>query len=141
MIIVSELIVPQNLVNNKFDDEASSEVVESYLKRVYENVDSYKITKGKIADNKMIFEGVISFKSGKKSKTSFIFESQTTTKTGKVKFTGQNPQISKNKKAFTLTGRLQNGKIMTESFTYNYLGKDSKTNKSQRVYGTISKRK
>lgn len=126
---------------DEFDEKESGEFVESYLKKVYENVKSYKITRGKLDGNKMIFEGIITFNSGKKSKTNFIFESHTITKTGKVKFTGQNPQISKNKKAFTLTGKMQEGKMITESFTYNYLGKDAKTNKSQRVYGTISKRK
>ncbi len=125
---------------DEFSEDDFDELGEGYLKKVYENVNSYRTVKGKIAGNKMIFEGIITFNSGKKSKTKFMFESATATKTGKVKFVGNNPQISKNRKAFTITGKLKGGKLVTESFTYNYLAKDAKTNKSKKLYGTINKK-
>ena len=125
---------------DEFSEDDFDELGEGYLKKVYENVKSYKTIKGKIAGNKMVFEGIITFNSGKKAKTKFMFESATATKTGKVKFVGNNPQISRNSKAFTITGRVKGGKLVTESFTYNYLAKDAKTNKSKKLYGTINKK-
>ena len=125
---------------DEFSEDDFDELGESYLKKVYENVKSYKTTKGKISGDSMIFEGIITFNSGKKSKTKFMFESSTATKTGKVKFIGRNPQISKNNKAFTITGRIKGGKLVTESFTYNYSAKDANTKKSKKLYGTITKK-
>lgn len=126
---------------DEFDEEEFDELGESYLKRVYENVESFKTIKGRINGNKMIFEGLITFKSGKKAKTSFMFESKTMTKSGKVKLIGENRQISKNTKAFTLTGNISGKRMVCESLNYNYLGKDAKTNTSKKVYGTITRKK
>jgi hypothetical protein len=52
-----------------------------------------------------------------------------------------NESISKNKSAYTLTGKVENKKLMIESFNYNYLGKDATTGKSKKLYGTIRKSK
>ena len=121
----------------EFDEEEFDNLGESYLKRVYDNVNSFKTTSGKIENNKLILEGLIEFASGKKAKTSFIFEGKTITKTGKIKLLGENKQISNNKRAFTLTGKMNGKKLITESLTYNYRGLDAKTNKSTRLYGTV----
>lgn len=125
---------------DEFDEEDFDTLGEGYLKKVYNNVDSFKTTSGRLSENKMIFEGVISFNSGKKAKTSFIFEACDATKDGRVKFNGKNPQISKNNKAFTLKGHVKDKKFLSESLNYNYMGKDATTNKSHRVYGTIRKK-
>lgn len=119
------------------DEEGFDELGESYLKRVYENVKSFKTVSGQTGKNKIILEGIITFKSGKKAKTSFILEAKEMTKRGKVRFTGMNENISKNKSAYTVTGRVENKKLMVESFNYNYLGKDSTTGKSKKLYGTV----
>lgn len=132
----------ENIDLDEVEEEGIDEVSESYLKNVYENVQSFKTSKATLkGDNKMIVEGVITFKSGKKAKTHFIFESQEVTKRGKLKFLGENKQISKNKKAFTLIGSVKDKKLLIESFNYNYTGIDSKTGKTKRLYGTIRRSK
>lgn len=125
---------------DEIDEEGMDDLGESYLKSVYENVSSFKTSKAILQGNKMILEGVISFTSGNKAKTKFIFESKEATKRGKLKFLGENKNISKNKKAFTLIGSLNNKKLMLESLNYNYTGKDSKTGKTKRLYGTIRRK-
>lgn len=103
-----------------FDEETFDEIGESYLKKVYENVNSYKTKNVSCKGNKLFVEGLITFNSGKKRNTTFIFESKTATKSGAVKFLGKNKELSGAKKAFSLKGRVNNGKLMTESLTYSY---------------------
>jgi len=122
----------------EFDEESFDELEEKYLKGIYENVSSYKTTKGSMEDNKIVLEGVITFTSGKQKKTTTIFESHTVTKKGKVRFLGENVNITKSKKAFVLTGNLDGKKVISESLTYNYGTKDE-AGKSQRLYGTVRK--
>ena len=64
------------------------------------------------------------------------------TKRGKVRFVGMNENISKNKSAYTLTGRVDsNKKLVVEMFNYNYNGKDESTGRSKKLYGTIRRSK
>lgn len=121
---------------DEFDEETFDNIGESYLKKVYENVDSYKTSEVKLSkDNKIVIEGLIKFNSGNVKKTSFIFESKDMTKAGKLRFIGENCQISRGKKSFTLTGNLTNKKFISEALNYNYKTKNS-DGKSTRVYGT-----
>lgn len=122
---------------DEMDEETFDKLGESYLKKVYDNIDSYRTTSGKIMGNTLMLEGLLTFKSGKKVKTNFIFESSHKTKKGKLKFLGENKQITNNKKAFTLTGSVKDKKLILESLTYNYKGKDAKTRKSVSLYGTV----
>lgn len=124
---------------DEFEETDFDTLGEKYLKRVYENVQSFKTTKGSLSGNQLKLEGLITFKSGKEATTNFIFEAHTISKTGKLKFLGENKQFAKGKKSFTLTGSKQGNKLMMESLTYNYRGKDASTNKSQRLYGRVSK--
>lgn len=123
---------------DEFDEESFDGLGESYLKKVYENVDSYKTTSIKENGNSIVVEGVINFKSGKAGKTSFLFEAKDCTKDGRVRFVGENAQLTKGKKSFTISGKVADKKFITESFNYNYRAKD-KDGKSSRVYGTIKK--
>lgn len=120
-----------------FDEESFDELGESYLKNVYENVESYKTTSASVKDNQLMLEGIIHFASGKDKKTNFIFESSQATKRGKVKFLGENQQITKGKKSFSITGNLNSGKFITESFNYNYSVKQDGMDKPTRFYGTL----
>lgn len=124
---------------DEFSEEDFDELGESYLKKVYENVKSYKTTSAKTQGNKLFIEGLIKFSSGKEKKTSFVFESRTITKSGKAKLIGENLQISRGHKSFKLTGTVNNGKFISESLNYNYRVKNG--NSSQRVYGTAKKSK
>ena len=121
---------------DEFSEEEFDELGESYLKKVYENVNNYKTTSAKIKGNKLYLEGLIKFNSGKTKKTSFIFESKTLDKNNKAKFIGENVQISRGHKSFKLTGTLNNNKFIAESLNYNYKAKDGSGN-SKRVYGTV----
>lgn len=124
---------------DSIDDEGFDTLGESYLKKVYENVKSFKTSSSSIKDGKLMVEGIISFNSGKKAKTSFVFESISKTKRGKIKFLGKNPNFSKSKSAFTLIAKPEGKKAVCESLTYNYVAKDSKSNKKLPVYGKVSK--
>ena len=123
---------------DEFDEETFDELGESFLKNTYENVKGYKTESIKEQDgNKLVIEGLITFNSGKVKKTSFIFEAKDITKSGKVRFIGENCQLSRGKKSFTVAGKVQEGKFISESLNYNYRAKDAKSGKSTRMYGTV----
>ena len=119
-----------------FDEESFDGLGESYLKSIYENVESYKSTNVTSSGNKLKVEGLIKFNSGSEKPTSFIFEAKDTTKSGITRFVGENVNITRGKKAFTIRGTVNEGKFITESFNYNYKTKDT-NGKSQRIYGTL----
>ena len=126
---------------DEIDEEDVDELGESYLKKVYENVNSFKSNNCKIENGKLIIEGVIGFKSGKEKNTSFVFESVNTTKTGKVKILGENKGISKCKNAFTFTGKVDNKKFIAESLTYKYNAKADSDDTAKKIYGRVTKKK
>ena len=122
-----------------FDSDSFDELGESYLKSVYENVSSYKTTGVSSKGNTLVVEGLIKFNSGKMKPTKFIFEASTATKNNKLRFIGENKQITRGRKAFTITGKLnENKSFITERFNYNYMTKNEK-GKSTRLYGTLKK--
>lgn len=123
---------------DEFDEEGFDELGESYLKKVYENVNSFKTTGIKEIKNKLCIEGLINFKSGNTKKTSFLFEAKDVDSKGKIRFIGENREITRGKKSFTVAGRMKGKKFMCESLNYNYRAKDEK-GKSTRLYGTIKK--
>lgn len=123
---------------NEFDEESFDELGESYLKETYDNVVSYKTTDVSTDDKSIFVEGVITFDSGAKKKTSFVFEAKDATRSGKVRLIGENVQITAGKKSFTVSGHVKDNKFITESFNYNYRAKDDSGN-SSRVYGTVRK--
>ena len=126
----------QDVEIEEFDEESFDNLGESYLRQVYENVSGFKTSDVQSTTNKIIVEGIISFNSGKKAKTKFMFEAKDATKSGKLRFTGLNENISKNKKAFTLTGILKENKLISESLNYNYSAQ-AENGKSKRLYGTV----
>ena len=122
-----------------FDSDSFDELGESYLKSVYENVSSYKTTDVSSKGNTLVVEGLIKFNSGKMKPTKFVFEASTATKNNKLRFIGENKQITRGRKAFTITGKLNKNKsFITERFNYNYMTKNEKGN-STRLYGTLKK--
>lgn len=126
---------------DEFDEESFDELGEKYLKKVYENVKSYKTSSGSMKNDKLKLEGVITFNSGKQAKTTFLFEGASILKNGTLKLIGENKNFSDKKNAFGLRGKVSGNKLMVESFNYNYIGKDAATGQSKKLYGTIRKAK
>ena len=127
----------QDVDIDEFEEEDFDELGEKYLRRVYENVKSYKTTKGAMKGNKIELEGVITFKSGKQGKTNFVFEAKNITKSGKLKFIGENKQFARGHQSFILTGKADGKKLIAEGLTYNYRTRDAKTGASKKLYGTV----
>lgn len=120
-----------------FDSDSFDELGEAYLKAVYENVSSYKTTDVSSQGNTLVVEGLIKFNSGNMKPTKFVFEAKTATKNNKLRFIGENKNITRGRKAFTLTGTLnENKSFITERFNYNYMTKNE-AGKSTRIYGTL----
>lgn len=120
------------------DEKIMDELGESYLKSVYENVDSFRTT-GIFTDSDdkhLVVEGLITFKSGAKKSTGFIFEAHSATESGKVKFVGKNDHFSKGNKSFILTGNVSNKTFLPESLTYNYRVKTADGNFSK-LHGIV----
>ena len=131
-----EVSVEDEVEVDEFVEESFNRLGEGYLKKVYNNVKSFATTDVRGGNSKLVVEGVITFNSGKQKKTTFAFESTQRTKSGKFKFLGENVQITKGKRAFSLTGKISGNKFLPESFNYNYKAKDVNGN-SKRLYGTI----
>lgn len=120
----------------EFDEESFDNLGESYLKRCYENVTSFKTSNITLNENKeFIIEGKIGFDSGNEKDTQFIF-SKKSNEDGKLKLEGYNKQISKGKKTFKLNCSVNDKALVCESLNYNYKGKND-LNESVRVYGTV----
>ena len=123
---------------DEFEEKDFDELGESYLKKVYDNVTGFKTTSGKMKDNSIILEGIISFASGKQAKTNFVFRADKVSRDGKVKFLGENLQISKNHSAYVLTASVKDKKVISEKLQYHYFAKDT-NNKGKNLYGVVSK--
>lgn len=104
----------------EFDEESFDEMGESFLRKVYSNVDKFSTTDATYNNGSLIVEGNIRFNSGKEKKTQFIFENRKVTKRGRTMLEGYNTTFSKNLKAFKLKGTLSEGKFTPESLFYNF---------------------
>ncbi len=123
-----------------FDEESFDEIGESYLRKVYENVDSFLTESVNSLGKKLTVEGLITFTSGKKKHTSFVFENIQRTKRGKVVLEGYNKTFSNSTKAFNLKGNLTNKQFVSESMIYNYNTKvlnESNELETAKVYGRV----
>ena len=123
---------------NEFDERSFDKLGESFLKKVYGNVKSFKTTEVLGNNKNIVVEGTIRFASGNIKKTRFVFESKDVSKTGKMRFAGMNEQLSRGKKSFTVTGKLNGSKFIAESMSYNYTAKVG--DKSTKITGTVNNR-
>ena len=123
----------------EFDEESFDGLGESYLRNCYKNVNSFKTSDVHMHRNKVFVEGIITFDSGNKKKTNFVFEA-VKSDNGNIKFEGYNKQISRGKKVFKMNASKENNKLVCESLNYNYRSRNE-LNESVRVYGTVSKKK
>ena len=107
------------------------------LKKVYDNVKSFKTTNLVEDTNGLMVEGLITFTSGKERKTTFNFTESKKLKSGKVILEGYNNTFSKSKKAFSLKGSIEDKKFVSESLGYHYITKN--LNESIRVNGKVKR--
>ena len=122
----------------EFDEESFNGLGESYLKKCYDNVNSFKTTSVELTEGVLTIEGNIGFASGNEKATKFVFEGFNAN--GKQRLNGCNEQISRGKKSFKLGCSVENGKVVCESLNYNYKTKNE-NDESVRVYGTVRKAK
>lgn len=120
----------------EIDETSLDELGEGYFKNVYENVNAFKTIKCTRNGNQFIVEGMLTFDNNHQKKTTFIFESVKRDVEGKVKFLGENANICKGEKAFSLQGSIVDKKLICESLNYNYRTKNE-IGKSVRCNGTI----
>lgn len=103
--------VPSEDDIDDFDEETFDAQAESYLKRKFENVNSYKTSSVASSKGKLMIEGVISFKSGKNGKASFVVESVNGMKDKAVlRVKNENANLD-----FAVKGKLSKGVFTTES--------------------------
>lgn len=137
---VEEMPDLEDVEIEEVDESSFDSLGESYLKRAYNNVKSFKTQKAMQSKNALVLEGKIEFKSGKVATTRFIFEAVNKDKKGNLQFLGLNENLAKKRGAFRLNASVADKKLVCESLNYNYHGKDLKSGKSQRLYGTVKNR-
>ena len=121
-----------------FDEESFDDLGEQYFKEAYNNVETFRTLNVTETNEGLLVEGVIKFTSGNDKKTSFIFESHTIDKDNKVKFIGENKELNTGKGAFTVTGKINENKLIVESLHYNYESKNKDGNVN-RISGLVKR--
>lgn len=120
----------------EFDEDNFNEIGESFLKKTYDNVKSFKtsaVSEGK--NNSIVVEGIVEFNSGNKKKTTFQFRGDKVLPSGRHRLVGENMDICGAKKAFHINGKIVNKKFISESLNYNY------TVGGKRVSGSVRAKK
>lgn len=105
---------------DEIDEEGFDDLGESYLRKVYENVESFKTTSVSANEHALVVEGLITFASGTQKKTGFIFEALDANSRGQLRFSGSNKHLAESTNAYSLVGRVDNKKLFVESLKYNY---------------------
>lgn len=120
-----------------FDEEKFDELAEKFLTSTYDNVAGYKTTSGGIDGDKIVLEGVISYKSGKEVPTKYIFESVDLDENNRLRLVGSNKGLTAHKKPFTMKGFVEGKKLIAESLDYDFESKCAKTGKRTHVKGSL----
>lgn len=121
-----------------FDEDNFNELGESFLKKHYDNVSSFKTTRiagSEKNKNEFVVEGIVTFNSGKKKSTAFNFRGDKILPSGMHRLVGENLDICNAKKAFHVNGRIKDKKFIAESLNYNY------TVGGKRVSGSVRRKK
>ena len=123
-----------------FNESTFNKICESYLRRVYENVNGFKCTRAKSSNGKLMVEGVINFVSGNSKQTTFEFSKPTLTKRGKVVLEGLNKTFTNTQNAYILKGYVKDKEFISESMIYRYTAKtinESNQQESVKFYGRV----
>ena len=117
----------------EFDEVAFNDLCESYLRKVYENVNTFEATR--VVDNgsEFIVEGLIKYKNGKTAKSIFRFNEAHETKSGKIVMEGFNETFSKQPKSFKIKGTLENKHYVSEAMAYKYTVRNINEGKIERT--------
>lgn len=105
---------------DEFVEESFNHLCGSYLREVYDNVESFETSEVKENDKGLVVEGLIKFDSGNTKKTSFILEAKDCTRSGHCRFVGSNKHLSESADPYLVTGKISEGKLICESLSYNY---------------------
>ena len=105
---------------DEFVEESFNHLCGSYLREVYDNVESFETSEVKENDKGLVVEGLIKFDSGNTKKTSFILEAKDCTRSGHCRFVGSNKHLSESADPYLITGKISEGKLICESLSYNY---------------------
>lgn len=127
---------------DEIQEESFKRITESYLKKVYSNVRSFKINNLDVNENLLRIDGTIRFNSGKKKDTAFVFESaknENTIAKSKKRFVGLNETFTDKKDAFVLNTVVNNKKFIAESLSYDYPAKTKDLNESVKTVKGIVK--
>ena len=107
---------PEEIIEESFD-----KLVNKYLNKIYENIDFYKTSSITQTDrNNYLIEGIFKLNDNNKIKTSFLLE-VTEKKNNGITLKGSNEILAESKEPFEIKGKVDNKKLMFESFKYNYV--------------------
>ena len=124
----------------EIEEESFNGVAESFMKRIYHNVNNFKTTAVKESGDTLMVEGLITFNSGASKKTTFKFKPELLNNK-QVRLLGLNETFSNRKNSFNVRGNIVGKKLVFESMRYNYVAKN-KLNESIQVKGReVNKKK
>lgn len=107
---------PEEIIEESFD-----KLVNKYLNKIYENIDFYKTSSITQTDrNNYLIEGIFKLNDNNKIKTSFLLE-VTEKKNNGITLKGSNEILAESKEPFEIKGKVDNKKLIFESFKYNYV--------------------
>ena len=96
-------------------EAALESLISSSLVEAYGNVAGFRLAECGYADHKFTVDGTIYFTSGNSRKTTYTFNESYNEKDGRISLHGLNEKLGLDKQ-FTLTGRIENKTLITESF-------------------------
>lgn len=107
---------PEEIIEESFD-----KLVNKYLNKIYENIDFYKTSSITQTDrNNYLIEGIFKLNDNNKIKTSFLLE-VTEKKNNGITLKGSNEILAESKEPFEIKGKVDDKKLIFESFKYNYV--------------------
>jgi hypothetical protein len=100
-------------------EELQESTLETYISNslveAYGNVAGFRLTECAYSNNKFTVDGTIYFTSGRTRKTTYTFAEGHKAPKGKISLRGLNEKLGLDKQ-FTITGRIDNKTLITESF-------------------------
>lgn len=100
------------------DEDSINNCITEALQKVYTNVSSFNMTDCSLNNNKLVLEGLITFKSGKTRHTSYQFN-EATRNADKLHLHGLNEAFGRDSK-FDLVCKVNNKNLVVEKLSYNY---------------------